>query len=96
VTLYATALEVTERNFVVLGNLGRAYQDRGRIEEAYRYYQESIRAEPRYEIGHANIGFLWLYGKGDCQRATPYLTTAVRLNPRYHQAERALAYCRGR
>jgi hypothetical protein len=94
VSLYTEALEVTDKNFVVLGNLAYAYQEQGRLDEALAYYHESIRAEPRYEIGWASIGLIWLYARGDCARATPYLDAAMRLNPNYQPARQALAYCR--
>jgi hypothetical protein len=93
ITLYTRALEVTDGNFVVLGNLGYAYQEQGRLEEALRYYHESIRVEPRYDAGYASIGLLWVYGMGDCERAAPYLSAALRLNPAHRQAESALAWC---
>ncbi len=94
-TLYTEALAVTDRNFLVMGNLGAAYQDDGDLDSAIRYYFESVQAEPRFEIGHANLGHL-LLTRNDCDRAVPHFQAALQLRPGYRRAERGLAYCRSR
>jgi tetratricopeptide (TPR) repeat protein len=90
--LYSEALAVTENNFLVMANLAAAYQAQGNFDEAIRYYEQSIVAEPRFEVGYSNLGYLWLR-KRDCGRAVPYFTAALQINPGYHNAEFGLAYC---
>jgi tetratricopeptide (TPR) repeat protein len=96
IALYTKALAVTENNFIVLGNLAAAYHAAGRLDEAMQYYQAAIRAEPRFEIGYANIGHLLLMTRNDCERATPYFIAALRLKPEYQKARSGLAYCQNR
>ena len=91
-TLYTEALAATDGNFLVMGNLGAAYQDAGDYDSAIRYYRQSIQVEPRYEIGHANLGQLLML-RNDCERAVPHFQAALRLRPGYQRAAQGLAYC---
>jgi tetratricopeptide (TPR) repeat protein len=76
-----------------MNNLGTACEKAGRFDEALALYEASVRAEPRFELGHANAGHLWLRARRDCRRAVSHFQAALALRPDYAKARAGLAYC---
>ncbi len=84
-TLYSRALAVTERNWLVLLNLGAVYEDRGEHSQAIAYFLEALRFKPDIPEAWYNLGAA--SGKlGREQEAIGYYREALRLNPEYASA----------
>jgi len=93
VSLYTRAIAATENNYLAMSNLGAAYELAGDLESALGWYRAAIRAEPRFEVAYANIGFVLLMSRHDCEHATPYFVTALSLNPGEPRARAGLMHC---
>ena len=59
-TLFAHALEVTDRNLLAHNNLGNALARQGRLEEAEFHLVEALRLRPDYAAAQNNLGILRL------------------------------------
>lgn len=59
-TLFKRTLEVTEDNWVIHSNLGLVYLNQGRIDEAFRQFNQSIKAKPSYSLAYLNLGAAYI------------------------------------
>jgi tetratricopeptide (TPR) repeat protein len=81
-TLYSRALAVTERNWLVLSNLGAAYGNRGEPLVASTYFREALRIRPEYAEAWYGLG-LATGRLGRQQEAIGCYREAVRFKPEY-------------
>jgi Tfp pilus assembly protein PilF len=90
VTLFEHALAVTEENALAHINLGVAYLNRGRLEEAERELREAIRIHPGAAEAHAALAAV--RGKqGRPEEALELYRAALRLDPGSSTTHRELA-----
>ena len=102
-TLFAHALEVTERNYVALLTLGYlenglaadlAREDTDRamahLGEAERHYRATLAVAPRLPEAHNNLASA-LLSQGKMGEAREHIEEALRLNPRFTKARLLLA-----
>jgi tetratricopeptide (TPR) repeat protein len=71
---------VTGDNHVVHANLGEAYEDAGRSDDALREYAEALELFPEARQLDLRMGRL-LAARGQLERASRHLMRAVRLHP---------------
>lgn len=92
ITLYEHALSVTEKNYVVLNNLGVARFEKGEYQEALDLFSRSLKIHrnnphPFFYTGHI------LSKQGSYQEAIPYFQYALMLKPNYKNARTELGIC---
>jgi len=92
ISLYRKAISVTDKNYLIMSNLGAELFSQKQYQEAMFYFSESIRAEPRFELGYYQIGNLLML-HGDCRNAVPYYQQAIAIKPDYIKAIAELKYC---
>jgi tetratricopeptide (TPR) repeat protein len=56
ISLWRRALAVTDKNYFAHNNLGQAYNDAGRYEEAAEQYAAGVALAPEWAEGHSNLG----------------------------------------
>lgn len=89
VSLFENAINVTDNNWVAHLNLGLAFIDQGKNEEAIDQYTEVLRLKP-YDIeGNFNMGFAQAR-QGNIPEAVKYYSEAIRLKPNYVDAHNNL------
>ncbi len=71
-------------------NLGLAYADRGRMDDAIEAFRRAIELEPDHARAHNNLGLAY-YRKGRRDRALSEYTLALRLDPELPEAHFNLA-----
>lgn len=86
-TLYRHTLDVTTDNYLILNNMGIALDAQGNHAEAYGYFRDAVRANPRSAMGYSNMGTLDL-GWGKLDEAVQNYTKALEIAP-YHLQARA-------
>jgi tetratricopeptide (TPR) repeat protein len=91
-SLFSRAAAVTEGNFVSLSNIGAELEKQGKYDEAIQYYLESVRVEPKFDLGYSYLGYA-LSKEGDYYQALYYFTKATELNPDLNEAKIGLAIC---
>jgi Flp pilus assembly protein TadD len=85
ITLFSHAIAVTQNNALAYYNLGVAYQNVGRHQDAIEAYQQAIRIKPDYAEAHCNLG--GTYGElGRHQDAVEACKQAIRIKPDYAKA----------
>ena len=85
ITLFSHAIEVTQNNYIAYNNLGVAYGNLGRYQEAIEAYKQAIRIKPDYAEAHYNLGVA--YGNlGRYQEAIEAYKQAIRIKPDYAEA----------
>ncbi len=90
VTLFEHALSVTEENALAHINLGVAYLNRGRLEDAERELEEAIRIHPGAAEAHAALA--GVRGKQNrSEEALELYRAALRLDPGSSSTHRELA-----
>jgi hypothetical protein len=85
IALFEHALKVTENNWMALNNLGKAYLDAGRIDDALWCFNESVKAKPSYVVALVNLGAM-LAVKNRPDEAVSVLTQALQIEPRNEKA----------
>lgn len=80
IVLFEHALKVTENNWLALNNLGKAYLDVGRIDDALWCFQESVKVKPTYTVALVNLGAL-LAVKNRPEEAASALMRALQIEP---------------
>ncbi|HIJ86950.1 MAG TPA: tetratricopeptide repeat protein [Desulfuromonadales bacterium] len=80
IVLFEHALKVTENNWMALNNLGKAYLDAGRIDDALWCFQESVKVKPSYTVALINLGAM-LAVKNRPDEAVVVLTQALQIEP---------------
>jgi len=84
-TLFSRALQVTENNYAAYNNLGLAYDEMGRKDEAIEMFYRAIRANPAKPDAYNNLG-IDLAERGEISAAIPMFQQAIRLRPGMDQA----------
>ena len=74
----------------ILWRLGRFYRSEGRQAEAVAAFQEAVRAEPGWPIGHYELGSM-LVETGEPSRGISEFEEALRISPGMQDARYALA-----
>jgi Flp pilus assembly protein TadD len=74
------ALALDKTNFSAAMNLGAAYVQMRRLDDAERMFRESVRINPEYAAGHKALGQL-LFFRGDASGAIAELEQAATLAP---------------
>lgn len=92
VSLYENILQYNKNSLRVWNNLGMAYADRGRSEEAKEAYRKAIAldgegrsAPPRHNLGNL------LAREGRLEEAAVWFERALEIDPRFHFSSNALA-----
>jgi hypothetical protein len=85
IVLFEHALKVTENNWMALNNLGKAYLDVGRVDDALWCFNESVKAKPTYVVAMVNLGAM-LAVKNRSDEAVAVLTQALQIEPRNEKA----------
>lgn len=80
IILFEHTLQVTENNWMALNNLGKAYLDTGRVDDALWCFQESVKVNPSYTVALVNLGAL-LAAKNRNREAHEILTRALQIDP---------------
>ncbi|OGP84908.1 MAG: hypothetical protein A2V87_02135 [Deltaproteobacteria bacterium RBG_16_58_17] len=81
-SLFAHALEVTEKNEIAHNNLAHAFYHEGDTERAIDHYREAIRINPRYTDAYNNLGTV-LAHMGRFDEAIGQYRKALSLTPRH-------------
>lgn len=90
VTLFSHALAVTHDNDTALNNLGAAFYELGRNEDALKMYQLALGIDPSAADVHKNVGLV-LAKTGKPDEALFQYQEAVRLNPNSAELQNFLA-----
>ena len=90
------AVELEPRNpgnYKEYGSIGEAFQQLGRNDSAYTYFDRAIELNPGYPEARNNRGIIKMWG-GDLEGAVADFSGAIELNPKYRAAyaNRAIAY----
>ncbi len=84
-TLFSHAVSVTRNNYIALDNLGTAYSNIGRYQDAVESYKQAIKISPGYADAYYNLGVA--SGQlGRYQDAIEAYKQAIKLNPDYVKA----------
>lgn len=78
--LFEHTLKVTENNWMALNNLGKAYLDAGRIDDALWCFNQSVKAKPSYVVALVNLGAM-LAVKNRPEEAAAVLMRALQIEP---------------
>jgi hypothetical protein len=89
ITLFERTLKVTQRNYIVLNNMGHYYINNGAIDKGISYIEEAIKFKPKQGVFYHNIG-IGLYAQGNYEKAIEYLTKAQALSFRSDETSRSL------
>jgi regulator of sirC expression with transglutaminase-like and TPR domain len=85
VTLFSHAIEVTQDNHVAYNNLGYAYNDLGRYQQAIEDFRQAVKIKPYYGSAYFNLGFS--YGSlGRYTEAIDAFKRAIEIRPHYAEA----------
>jgi tetratricopeptide (TPR) repeat protein len=79
-SLFLRAASIAPRNCTASNNLGTAYADLGRLEEAQATYEATAQQCPNFWLAIYNLGFL-NYRIGNHLQAEAYLLRAIQLDP---------------
>ncbi|MFZ4855035.1 MAG: tetratricopeptide repeat protein [Desulfuromonadaceae bacterium] len=89
-TLLSHAVEVTEKNWLALNNLGQAYLNVGRVDDALWCFSEAVKAKPSSVLALVNLGALYIFKK-EYDRAQLVLSQALNYEPNNEKANLLLA-----
>jgi len=78
-TLLQRAVDVTENNWLAHNNLGFAYFQQGKMDDALSHLGEAVRINPNYTQAHINMAIV-LDGQGRTKEAREHYIAALRLN----------------
>lgn len=85
ISLFQHSAEVTEGNFIALGNVGGAFFQNGKYNEAMDYYQRSHQINPCYPEAVNSIGAV-LTAQGKEAEAVEWFRKALELQPSHADA----------
>ena len=88
-TLFTHTLAVTRNNYLAHNNLGTAFDQMGRIEEAIAHFRQGLAIKPDFVLAHNNLG-VTLDRAGRFQEAIDEFQEALRFRPRYAEAHHNL------
>lgn len=89
-TLFERAAAVTSGNYMAHNNLGVAYYERERYEEAIEHLNKALEIRPDYPDALLNLGNAY-FELNDLDQAEEAYSYALKIDPNYHKAETALA-----
>ncbi len=97
-TLWRHTLEVDPQNYLAYLNIGSDLYGEGKVEEAAWYFSKSVECHPdsdstrlNLDLAHYDLGYaLAMLGKSD--EAAAQYAEAIRVNPRYFNAQYALGW----
>jgi tetratricopeptide (TPR) repeat protein len=76
-TLFTHAIAVTSDNFIAENNLGEAFMQHGRPDDAYPHFLRATQAKPHFGLGHYNLGLVLMKQTREAE-ALQEFQTAVR------------------
>ena len=79
-TLFEHTIAVTDRNSIMMNNLGVIVSNAGDHDRAIRLYANAIAIDPGYAVAYANFGYEMLHA-GMLESARPLLQKAIKLKP---------------
>jgi tetratricopeptide (TPR) repeat protein len=85
VTLFKHTLSVTDNNYVIQNNLGGAYWQEGKKEEALRHFKAALELKPDYAEAHNNLGSV-LEKIGQEEDAIFHYKKAIAIHPDFPKA----------
>jgi tetratricopeptide (TPR) repeat protein len=80
IELFTHTLRYTRDNFTAHVNLGQAFDEKGRVDEAARQFSEALRINPHSAEAHGNLANS-LSKMGRPEEAIPHYREALRINP---------------
>jgi protein O-mannosyl-transferase len=80
IELFSHTLRFTRDNFTAHLNLGHAFDEKGRVDEAARQYGEALRINPLSAQAHGNLA-ITLSKMGTYEEAVRHYREALRINP---------------
>jgi tetratricopeptide (TPR) repeat protein len=90
-TLWADTVAQNPNAWVAQYNLGVAFYDKGRNEDAIVQFQKALELHPDYDDAHYSFGNALLQ-KGDLDGALAQYRRAVAINPNYVRAQNNIGY----
>jgi len=81
-TLFKHAVEMTENNFRMHNNYGKALMVEGHFDDAIEHFKEILKINPQYFKAQNNLGLAY-YMKGEIEQAITYLDKALQLKPEW-------------
>lgn len=87
--LMLRAMEVTEGNWVAMNNLGMEYLRQGRVDEAIRMFEESVRVQPDYPVSLVNLAAMKGL-RGEREEALLLVRRALSLQPDHQRGREVL------
>lgn len=94
ISLFSHALSTTIGNHVAHSNLGKAFVDAGRLQEAAFHYEQALKISPSAE-GHNNLGMV-LAELGRVNEAMIHYQAALAQKPTYAEAYNNIGVIAGR
>ena len=76
-------------------NLAYTHAAQGKFDEAIHELSKVMELQPDYAIGHYNLAMMLIHEKRNAE-AIPHLEAALRLDPRFQQAQQVLNNLRPR
>ena len=76
------AIKIQPENVSILNNLGTAYKELGKSEEAINFYQKVLGIDPNHTNANYNLGLIF-YELKELKRAKEYLEKTVKIQPNY-------------
>ncbi len=89
ISLYEHTLKVTSDNALVHVNLGVAFAEQGKLNQAIAQYTAAVRLKPDFVEAHFNLGAA-LAAQGKYKQAIAQYTETLRLKPNLAEAHNAL------
>jgi tetratricopeptide (TPR) repeat protein len=93
-TLFKHAIKHTSNNFFMYNNLGKAYYDSGKYEEAIEKFKQTIEINPDDTMAYSNLGVAY-NDSGKYEEAIEACKKAIWINPDYAKAHFNLAVAYG-
>jgi tetratricopeptide (TPR) repeat protein len=84
-SLWSQTLKHVPNSPGVHSNLGRAYYDKGMLDEAFKEFKTAIKLDPKAYKAHYNLGFAYEQ-KGLIPEAIQAYERTIRINPKYTNA----------
>ncbi len=90
ITFYNQLLEHAQPSYRVLNNLGMAYDEARRYDEALPIYERAIALDPGNPVAYHNIGTMWRQ-RGEMEKAVAAFSKALELDPNFLFSYKSLA-----
>ncbi|MEE9370384.1 MAG: tetratricopeptide repeat protein, partial [Sedimentisphaerales bacterium] len=92
-TLFKHAIAVTKNNYTMHYNYANALRRDGRLDQAIRHFEETVRINPKYYKGQNNLALAY-YLKGKMAQAIASWHKAIEVKPDFIDAINNLAWIR--